>query len=226
MAQLEFLITEDGSHTLWNTNLNEHYHSIHGAIQESRHVFIDAGFLKVSKQKSKINILEIGFGTGLNAYLTLLENKKLCKNISYTSLEAFPISVAEAEKLNYSQLLVNNSKDELFEQLHSSDWEKEILLCENFKFCKLHSSLHEIEFKKQFDLIYFDAFSPALQPEMWTAEIFQKMYSCMNEEGLLITYCAKGEVKRTLKKVGFKLVSLPGPPGKREITAAFKMFEV
>ena len=222
MNTVELLLTQDGSHTLRNTLLNENYHSTHGAIQESKHVFIQMGFQKINPQKEQLNILEIGFGTGLNAYLTLLENKAQCKTISYTAIEAFPILESMALQLNYPQLLVNKSRDVRFENLHTCSWNESSIPDEKFSFIKWNRCIKQMNFDQNYDLIYFDAFSPAVQPEMWTEEIFSKLFNCLNDDAFLVTYCAKGEVKRLLKKVGFEVIGIQGPPGKREMTMAFK----
>lgn len=222
MKDQELVLTADGSHTLLNTALNEHYHSTHGAIQESNHVFIKMGFGEISKLKESISILEIGFGTGLNAYLTLLKNSSSSKTIDYTGVEAFPIAQEKASCLNYPQLLLNKNSDELFSLLHSSLWNVPIELTKQFTLTKISKGINELELENKYDLIYFDAFSPAVQPELWTVAIFAKLFACLNPGALLVTYCAKGEVKRTLRKAGFRVEGRPGPPGKREITVAYK----
>lgn len=213
--------TADGSHSLYVKELNEHYHSIHGAIQESKHVFIEAGlnyFLK--KNPKNISILEIGFGTGLNAFLTYLRSKEGTIPIHYTALEPFPINTELVNELNYAKFL--DSEQNIFNSIHTCDWGKDISLSENFALHKIKDSLQETDFTKQFDLIYFDAFGPRVQPELWTENIFEKIYAVTKTMGCLVTYCAKGEVKRNLKKVGFIVESLQGPPGKREMIRAAK----
>lgn len=218
----QLVLTEDGSHTLLNKHTQEHYHSIHGAIQESKHVFILQGFLECTKHLKTLNILEIGFGTGLNAYLTLLENKKIECSVFYSAVEAYPIEPVLTQQLNYAQLLSPQAKDEGFELLHNCTWNTEHELNTNFIFQKNYGFIQDVELTKTFDLIYFDAFSPAVQPELWTEEIFKKLFSVLTVNGVLVTYCAKGEVKRNLKKAGFTVVGKPGPPGKREMTVAYK----
>lgn len=226
----ELITTADGSHSLYVKELDEHYHSIHGAIQESKHVFIETGLKHIiSKDIKEINILEIGFGTGLNALLSLMEAEKLNMNVNYTSLEAFPLNLDLVNELNYVELLsrsentVETILKATFEQLHSSAWEKEIEFSKHFTLNKLNNTLQEIKFKKSFDLIYFDAFGPRVQPEMWTEELFSKISAATNPQGCLVTYCAKGEVKRTLKKVGYIVETLPGPPRKREMVRGTKI---
>lgn len=222
--------TEDGSHSLYVKELNEHYHSIHGAIQESKHVFINAGLKPVlSKEPSVISILEIGLGTGLNALLTFMESEQFTGKINYDAIEAFPIRFELAQELNYPELLSASEPNNktlfrsVFNMLHSCEWEKEIMLSENFSFKKIKKTIKKTELKNTYDLIYFDAFGPPVQPEMWTEEVFSKIAAATNPNGCLVTYCAKGEVKRTLKKVGFVVESLEGPPGKREMVRGIKM---
>ena len=212
----ELIITKDGSHSLFVPDLNETYHSIHGSISEGLHVFIKNGIH--SHSKKNINILEIGFGTGLNTLLTLenIKNKK----VHYTSLEPHPISSEIYNKLNFHTL--TNSDSDTFLELHTSDWEEEIFISENFTLYKTQKSLQNFISEKKFDIIYFDAFAPEKQAEMWTKTVFEKMYCLLKENGFLVTYCAKGVVKRTLKSVGLEVETLEGPPGKREMIRANK----
>ena len=222
MDKKELKITEDGSHTLFIPSLDETYHSSHGAIQESMHVFIAAG-LKYIKNK-EIKILEVGFGTGLNAFLTLLEANKSETSINYTSLEAFPLEMSLVKQLNYtSELKLDGNVVALYNRLHEVEWESVQHITNEFKLKKLKIKLERFEASEKFDVIYFDAFAPQVQPEMWTVNVFEKMYNCLNNNGVLVTYCAKGIVKRALKEVGFKIESIPGPPGKREMTRAHKI---
>ncbi len=214
--------TGDGSHSLYLEDLDENYHSVHGAIQESSHVFIEAGLNYFSKTQN-INIFEIGFGTGLNAFLTLLANSNCSRDVNYHSIEKNPLDIEIIQKLNYSSLLCSDGKNELFENLHSARWDEVVSFENKFFLKKITGELQSHQFNStKFDLVYFDAFGPRVQPEMWTTEIFEKIYKAMNTNGILVTYCAKGEVKRTLKNVGFTLESLKGPPGKREMTRAVK----
>jgi len=212
----ELIITKDGSHSLFVPELNENYHSVHGAIEEALHVFIKNGIHYHSKQN--LNILEIGFGTGLNAFLTS-ENKK-GKTVNYTALEPYPVTEELYTKLNFFKL--RNSDGETFLKLHQSDWKKEIEISNDFTLFKSEESVQDFTTNKKFDIIYFDAFSPETQTEMWTKDVFIKCYNLLNKEGFLVTYCAKGVVKRTMKTVGFEVIALDGPPGKRQMTRANK----
>jgi tRNA U34 5-methylaminomethyl-2-thiouridine-forming methyltransferase MnmC len=224
------ITTADGSHSLYVQALDEHYHSIHGAIQEAIHVFIKTGLTYLYKKNyTSISIVEIGFGTGLNALLTCLEAEKLNINIHYTALEAFPVKEELLNELNYVNLISDSLKKEkaaiqkIFQQLHTCEWEKPIVISKNFTLHKINQSLQEIKFTNAFDLIYFDAFGPRVQPEMWTEEVFSKIHAATKNNGCLVTYCAKGEVKRTLKKVGYVVETLPGPPRKREMVRGTKI---
>lgn len=212
----EFVITEDGSHTIYLPEMDEHYHSTHGAIQESLHIYIKQGLLQVVKQE--ISILEIGFGTGLNAYLThaYAENKKL--KINYFSIEKYPLDEADYLKLNYTQNIFPEYSD-VFEKMHRSEWNKNVEISHEFSLKKVHADLLSFEFNQlpQFDLVYFDAFAPAKQPEMWTEEIIQKVSACVKKDGILVTYCAKGSVRRAFTAAGFCMERIPGPIGKKEI---------
>lgn len=215
-------ITEDGSHTLYLPELDEHYHSTHGAIRESLHVYLEAGLHHCHKEE--INLLEIGFGTGLNAFLTLLDTEKSGKIVRYTSLEQYPVSIADAEQFNYSKLL-DPSKEEIFMQLHSSLWGEWVEMTPAFHLRKLQidaSNLDNFQPETPFDVIYYDAFAPEKQPTMWREEIFNRLYTLSNQGAVLTTYCAKGAVRRMLQSAGYQVTRLPGPPGKREILKAIK----
>ncbi len=212
--------TADGSRTIFVEALDEHYHSIHGALAESRHVFIQSG-LDTIKNK-KISILEIGFGTGLNLITTLEHNQSLHKNIHYTGVEAYPVSKSDYSKLNYSQLNLEESVLPFLNKIHETEWEVFQDIAPNFLLKKEEKKFQDIEEKEAFDLIYFDAFAPTAQPELWTESIFEKMFAALKPNGILVTYCAKGQVKRNMKAVGFTIERLPGPPGKREMTRATK----
>lgn len=231
--------TKDGSHTLFVPELNEHYHSVNGSIQESNHIFINAGLKftldninnNVSPSVHTLNILEIGFGTGLNALLTLLESEKNSIKVFYNSLELYPVSIEDAKKLNYPSLLnehkshQNGNISEHFHQLHSAAWESVVDITRNFSLLKQQidfSNPWQFSTSKLFNLIYFDTFAPEKQPEMWTKDVFKKIYSVCDRGAVLTTYCAKGVVRRMLQNEGFKMERLPGPPGKREFLRAIK----
>lgn len=214
--------TQDGSHSIFSDQFGVSYHSKYGAIQETQHVFINAALRLKALLQKEIHILDIGFGTGLNAYMTLLEAIKRDLQIHYTAIEAYPISYQKALSLNYSSLLNSQEQHNDFLEMHEEDWEEAIEINEHFQFIKHLRKFEEIDFTNQFDIIYFDAFAPNAQPELWEAELLGKMYQALKPEGVLVTYCAKGVVKRTLKAVGFEIESLKGPPGKREMTRAVK----
>jgi len=211
----EFLVTEDGSHTLYLPEIDEHYHSIHGAIQESQHIYIGQGLEQCNK--NELTILEIGFGTGLNAYLTFCHTH-LKKSVNYYSIEKYPLLSSEYSKLNYSELSFPENRD-IFEQLHQSEWNKKICISEDFNLCKLEVDLlnYDINILPKADLIYYDAFAPVKQPEMWTDEILEKIASVLKPEGIFVTYCAKGTVRRALTQAGLTMERIPGPTGKKEI---------
>jgi tRNA U34 5-methylaminomethyl-2-thiouridine-forming methyltransferase MnmC len=215
----EITSTADGSYTLHVPELDEHYHSIHGALAEARHVFIEAGLKPM--QREKLSILEMGFGTGLNAFLSFLEADR--GYVSYTALEAFPLDYGLVSKMQHVEVIGAQEQEEVFAKLHTSPWGEKVKISSNFDLLKVDKKLDEVVFDTSFNLIYYDAFGPRVQPELWTEEVFAKLYAALTEGGVLVTYCAKGSVKRALKAVGFHLESLPGPPGKREMTRAKKI---
>ena len=216
---LRIVETKDGSNTLFHSELDEHYHSLHGAYQESMHVFIEMG-LNYLKNRDKINILEIGFGTGLNAMLTLIHQSKNIR-INYHGLELYPLEKEIIHSLGYDDL-IDTKYSETFYELHNCDWGKDILINDQFILHKIQDSIHSINFSKRFDLLYFDAFAPRPQPDMWTEEVFRKLYDVMKKGGILVTYCSKGDVRRAMLAAGFEVQKLPGPPGKREMLRASK----
>lgn len=217
----DIILTEDGSKTIRHALLDETYHSSHGAVQEALHVFIKNGVQQFQSEE-EIFIFEVGLGTGLNALLTLDYACQTQKRVNYTSIEAFPISQNDAQLLNYQEFLSEPIKDWGL-RIHQIEWEKTQTLLPNFIFLKIQQQLQVYQPpKNRFHCIYFDAFSPTSQPEMWSVEILQKMYNSLKEGGLLVTYCAKGQFKRDLKAVEFQVEAIPGPPGKREMTWAWK----
>ncbi|MGE5419055.1 MAG: tRNA (5-methylaminomethyl-2-thiouridine)(34)-methyltransferase MnmD [Chloroflexota bacterium] len=213
------IVTSDGSHTIYIPELNEHYHSVHGAIQESEHIFIETGFKTCAG--SSLSILEIGFGTGLNAFLTALEAEKNCTKVNYTTIEKYPLGDHMVNSLNYASILGSGS-NALFTSLHSSPWNVKIGITDCFTLEKIDGDLTSINLSGMYDLIYFDAFGPDKQPEMWTPDVFSKVSDVTKQGGVLVTYSAKGEVKRNLRATGFDVRLLPGPPGKRQIIRAVK----
>lgn len=217
------ITTADGSKTIQIEEWNEQYHSVHGAIQEANHVYIKHGllfFIENNPNNQPVNILEIGFGTGLNAFLSLLKTNETKKLINYTAVEAFPVSSEEIEQLNYVKEL--DASLEGFSKLHDALWEKEQEITNHFKLTKQQKEFKDIADKDLYNIIYFDAFGARVQPELWTETIFQKMYDALKIDGILVTYSAKGSVRRAMQSVGFNVEKLPGPPGKREMLRANK----
>ncbi|MDI1255390.1 MAG: tRNA (5-methylaminomethyl-2-thiouridine)(34)-methyltransferase MnmD [Flavobacterium sp.] len=216
----EIIQTTDGSTTIYLPEWEEHYHSKHGAIQEAQHVFIKNGLSLFEQQP--VAILEIGFGTGLNAFITFLEAKKHQQKIDYTGVEAYPISAEEVSLMNYVSELNAFIHNDDFVKMHAVDWEQEAIISDYFSLTKRKQFFHEINDIEAFDLIYFDAFGYRVQPELWSTEIFQKMYDSLKPNGILVTYAARGVVKRSMIEVGFTVEKLAGPPGKREMFRARK----
>ena len=237
--QRKIITTADGSKTIQIEEWNEQYHSVHGAIQEANHVYIKQGLLfcfdrekssiesvqttEISKNTSKsMSILEIGFGTGLNAFLTLLNAHEHHVDVRYVGVEAFPISSDEMEALNYAKQLQVSDKNSLFKEMHEMPWEIDSRLTPYFTLQKQQKLFKDISDVDHFDLIYFDAFGARVQPELWTESIFKIMFDALKENGVLVTYAAKGSVRRAMLAVGFNIEKLPGPPGKREMLRARK----
>ena len=218
--QIQPIKTDDGSDSLYLPHLDEHYHSTKGAIQESEHIFINAGFSFI--KKDTISILEIGMGTGLNVLLTMIASASRSIKIEYTTLEKYPLPYEIYSKLNYPERLPMQSK-ELFEQIHSSEWDTPVEIASGFVLHKIEADLLTWKPQTKFDLVYFDAFGPDKQPEMWQPEIFEKIYDGLNDNGVLVTYSAKGDVRRGLQNAGFMVTKLQGPPGKKHITRAVKL---
>lgn len=216
------LQTGDGSFTLHIPEWNEQYHSKHGAIAEALHVFIKEGLHHWISENgsSKISILEIGFGTGLNALLTYLESEKHSWNIDYTGVEAYPLGFEEYEKMNYSEM--QKTSDEVYLKLHNSPWDEKIMISQNFQLLKQNRFFSEISTLNTIDLIYFDAFGIRVQPELWTEEIFAIMFAALKPKGVLVTYAANGNARRAMQAVGFTVERLPGPPGKKEMLRGSK----
>lgn len=236
----EVVITGDGSSTIHLPEWDEQYHSKHGAIQEAYHVFIKSGLHHIchpnchserseeSHQEeskvllSKVSILEIGFGTGLNTFITLLEAEKLNIKINYVGVEGYPVSTEEISQLNYTSELKAENKTSIFSSLHDVSWEENHNITNHFSLAKNNMFFAEIKDVNKYNLIYFDAFGARVQSELWTESIFQKMYDALQTNGVLVTYSAKGSVRRAMQAVGFAVERLPGPPGKREMLRATK----
>ena len=212
--------TNDGSSTLCSTKFGVHYHSQHGAVTESQHIFIEAGLKNIYDLK-KINVLEVGFGTGLNAALTVSYATAERVQVSYTSLELFPLTKPEYELLNYGEILPQETAA-CWQKVCESSWGKAANISKYFELLKLHTDFTSWVPQSTFHLVYFDAFAPNDQPEMWEEEQFRKIFNAMHPGGILVTYCVKGIVKNALSSVGFTLERLPGPPGKRHMLRARK----
>ena len=212
----EYIITEDGSHTIYLPEMDEHYHSVHGAIQESVHIYIGQGLMQI--EKKEISVLEIGFGTGLNAYLTYCFAQERNISVNYLSLEKYPLTETEYLQLNYPEsIFPKNSL--VFEQMHRADWDLNQEISSIFWLKKVKADLLTYQFNSepQFDLVYYDAFAPGKQPEMWTDEVLHKVAESVKDGGILVTYCAKGTVRRAFSAAGFFMERMPGPTGKKEI---------
>ena len=223
MDNLNLKQTADGSSTLYNQMLDEHYHSIHGALTESIHVFVRMGFLNFIdsfKSVKDVNILEIGFGTGLNCILTFIENIKLNISLNYTALEPFPLEMQIIDNLDFN---LDSRYLDAFKLIHQSLWEKPVEINKQFSLEKSTLELKDFNDNKFYDIIYFDAFAPSKQPELWKVDVFSKLFNLTSNNGVLVTYCAKGQVRRDLEKVGYFVERLEGPPGKREMLRATKV---
>lgn len=222
------VLTNDGSHTLYNAHVGHHYHSIHGAFQETWRVYIELGLLYVGETKKEIKIFEMGFGTGFNCLFTLYESLKQNIKIDYTTIEAFPISRDEVHKLNYDHLLKESfgtHHTATLSQLHQADWHQKQAITEWFNLTKLSGQLESLpitEIGQGYDLIYYDAFAPNAQPELWTIEVFEKLHSIMADGGVLTTYSSKGDVRRNLIAAGFRVEKHAGPGRKREVLRAIR----
>lgn len=216
----EIITTDDGSVTFYLPDMNENYHSRFGAIQEAYHVFIQNG-LALTKGQS-IAVLEIGFGTGLNCFITYFESLKTGQEIDYTGVEAYPIAADEAAQLNYVSQLGADDKQEVFDKMHTMAWGEKIQLDQKFTLTKRQQFFQDIDDVNLYDLIYFDAFGYPSQPELWSEEIFAKMYAALKSEGILVTYACRTVIKKAMISAGFSVKKVPGPPGKREMLVAFK----
>ncbi|MDR1371442.1 MAG: tRNA (5-methylaminomethyl-2-thiouridine)(34)-methyltransferase MnmD [Dysgonamonadaceae bacterium] len=219
MFNKEIQFTADGSHTLFIPEMDEHYHSVNGAIQESMHVFIDAGLKQCKKEK--IQVLELGLGTGLNAFLSCIEADKTGIEIYYTGLEKYPLPVYLAQKLNYQEQFPED-KNSIYLKIHQSEWNFPVKITQNFTLEKIITDFSDYDFPGKYDVVYYDAFAPDKQTSVWTQEIFNKLYTGMESGGILTTYCAKGSVRRMMEEAGLDVERIPGPPGKRQMLRAVK----
>jgi tRNA U34 5-methylaminomethyl-2-thiouridine-forming methyltransferase MnmC len=215
------VITKDGSHTLYVPALDEHYHSKFGALQESKHVFIGEGLNRCPGKN--IAVFEIGFGTGLNALLAYLETVVRNIKINYYAIDNDPLDMQIIHKLNYPEILkLDEHGSKLFYDMHAGEWNRKLELHSNFIVTKIKEDVTSFVIPFKYDVVFFDAFAPEKQPEIWDQEVFRKIYNNMATGGILTTYSAKGEVKRKLKSSGFKVEIIPGPPGKRQMIRARK----
>ena len=222
----KIITTKDGSKTIHIEEWNEQYHSVHGAINEANHVFIKHGLLYFFERNAEIvseavTILEIGFGTGLNTFLTALKSRQFSKIINYTGVEAYPVQPNEITALNYVQLTAPDQQD-LFDAIHEIPWEKSVNVSSSFILTKQQKFFADIKDKNKYDIIYFDAFGARVQPELWSEAIFKSMYEALKDNGVLVTYAAIGRVKRLMQDLGFTVERLEGPPGKRHMLRAIK----
>jgi tRNA U34 5-methylaminomethyl-2-thiouridine-forming methyltransferase MnmC len=213
-------LTEDGSHTLYLKSLDEPYHSMHGAIQESRHVFINQGFKQI--HKDRLRILEIGMGTGLNMLLTYMESEKAGIHVLYHAVEKFPLSPSEYANLNYETLL-EDFQGGVLQKIHDTPWDRQVDLSEKFSLYKELSDFRSMHPAGPFDLVYFDAFAPDKQPDLWSPKVFATIAGLTNPGAVLVTYSSKGIVRRALKDCSFQVLKVAGPPGKREMIRAIRI---
>jgi tRNA U34 5-methylaminomethyl-2-thiouridine-forming methyltransferase MnmC len=214
--------TADGSMTIYLPEMDEHYHSYHGALQEAKHVFIVNGIERFPK-KDTITVFELGLGTGLNALLTAIWAERNQQKVAYFGLEAFPVETEMNFAMKYDSLITDYQSDDLFSKIVLAPWEAKTDISTYFQLCKCQSKIQSLLIEQKFDIIYFDAFGPRAQEEMWNFEMLKKTTSMLNPGGLFVTYCAKGQLKRDLKTLGLKVETLPGPPGKREMTIAWNI---
>ena len=216
----QLFVTDDGSHSVRIPELNVTYHSKHGAIQESVHVFIESGLKQFNKRN--ISILEVGFGTGLNALLTLIEADKNDLKIVFDVVELYPLDSVCVAALNYLSILKAPQLAPAFSHMHACEWDVVAKISGQFELKKIRGDIRYVELTGHYDLVYFDAFDPVVQPELWTVEVFRKIYNVAKQGGILVTYCSKGIVRRAMTEAGFSVVKIAGPKGKREIVRAVK----
>ena len=217
-SPIHLITTKDGSHTIWNEELDETYHSRHGALQESLHVFIEMGLVPLLSHKNEIRVFEMGFGTGLNAWLTFHRLKETKIILRYNGIEAFPLDQQITHSLNYA-----DQDRDLFHKLHNVPWGQFNEISPNQWLLKRKVKIEEMDENQSFDLIYYDAFGPNTQPDLWSAEVLNKCVRMMNPGAVFVTYCSKGQVRRDLRDAGLEMEKLPGPPGKREMLRGIKL---
>jgi tRNA U34 5-methylaminomethyl-2-thiouridine-forming methyltransferase MnmC len=222
-VKVEVRTTEDGSSTLYVPALDEHYHSTHGALREAQHVYLGAGLEPSLTEAGPVRVLEIGFGTGLNALLTLQRSLSATPVIEYDTLEKYPLPPTVIQSLGVERYVLNPELLAYHEQLHAALWNEAVPITPRFRLRKLHGALQETTLLSQrYNVVYFDAFAPEKQPDMWTETVFEQLYQATAPAGVLVSYCAKGSFRRSLKAAGWLVEKLPGPPGKREMTRARK----
>ena len=217
-------VTEDGSNTLVHPKFNAHYHSVFGAIQESNHVFIDSGlkFQQHNLQDNRCRILEVGFGSGLNAFNTLISSEELSINIDYVGVEQYPISLETVSQLNFPTAFKREDLRPIFYKMHDKEWEKPVKITEHFTLEKRQQDIFNLKDENDYDLIFYDAFGPGAQPELWTALIFEILFKSLKNQGVLVTYCAQGAARRAMQSVGFTVQRCSGPPNQRHMLRAVK----
>ncbi len=218
--QIQF--TSDSSHTLYIPEMEEHYHSVNGAVQESLHVYIEAGLNQC--RKKTINVLEFGFGTGLNAFLTIFEAEKRNLKVNYATIEKYPLPASVTNQLNYAEGF-SEKFHTYFKEIHNCEWESFVKITDHFQIKKIRSDFSEFVFDDNYDVVFYDAFAPDKQSDVWSQEIFNKIFQHTNPEGILTTYCAKGNIRRMMQAAGFQTERIPGPPGKREMLWARKILQ-
>ena len=215
-------LSKDGSHTLYSTKYKAHYHSVFGAIEESTHVFISGGLFHLTKKgKNHISIFEMGFGSGLNALLSCLKSQELQLDLSYETIESDPIDSSLLKNINYGSLL--NDSSNIFEAIHSAEWNKPVRISESFDFLKKHTTVQDHTTETKYDLIYWDAFAPNCQAFMWEKDIHQKYYELLNPYGVLVSYCSNSKFRKVLEEIGYVTEFLNGPAKKREMIRAYKI---
>lgn len=218
---MELIVTGDGSHTIFMPELNEQYHSLNGAITESEYVYIEKGF-RFCKLKNP-TVFEVGFGTGLNCLLTLAEATRAKRHTKYLAIEKYPLDAEMIQKLNYGSF--SPDMGDFFKKIHQAPWNEATEISEFFTLQKLHADLLDYQFENsdKADVIYFDAFGPDKQPEMWTPAVFSSVFNLSADNAVFVTYSAKGEVRRQLAACGFAMERLPGPPGKNQMLRGIKL---